>query len=231
MNCSACGAMLPLDSIQCANCQTLNQVDLLAIGRHSVGQPQPDRPCPNGHGPLHALRFAVASGLEASYCKACMGLFLAQGELNKLLVDLSGQVVMTNHGRLRSIRDHLISRAGTPQRACPCCRAAMEQTPFSHECPVLLDTCDKHGQWLDGGELTVLAEWQESGGVHLPHASADGRQRLLRPMDEDRPGDPPLPPGFWPLSTPAKVLRALQVVLAAGLIYLAAQIAWFYFQT
>jgi Zn-finger nucleic acid-binding protein len=231
MNCSACAAMLPLDSIRCANCATLNPVDLLAIGRHEFVQALADRACPNGHGPLHALRFAVASGFHASYCRTCMGMFVAHDELDKLLVDISGQVVMTNHGRLRSIRQHLVSSARTPERPCPCCRTTMRQTQFAPECPVLLDTCERHGQWLDGGELTVLAEWQESGGIHLPLASAGARQRLVRAMDEDRPGDPPLPPGFWPLSTPGRLLRVLQVLLAAGAAWLALQVAWLFLQT
>ena len=46
----------------------------------------------------------------------------------------------------------------------------MNRKNFGHSSGVIIDQCNKHGIWLDSGEITHLLEWKKAGG-ELLHAT------------------------------------------------------------
>ncbi len=50
---------------------------------------------------------------------------------------------------------------------CPVCSDFMQRKNFGARSGVIADRCNKHGIWLDGGELKRLMEWKKAGGQLL----------------------------------------------------------------
>jgi Zn-finger nucleic acid-binding protein len=47
---------------------------------------------------------------------------------------------------------------------CPVCEEMMNRSAFGHKSGVIVDRCNNHGIWLDGGEISHLLEWKQAGG-------------------------------------------------------------------
>ncbi|CAN5133977.1 hypothetical protein BH11PSE11_BH11PSE11_34510 [soil metagenome] len=227
MNCLACGAALPNNSTTCSHCGTLSPSDLLALGRHELGARSVGLRCPHAHGDLTTVHFSAAAGFDVALCHKCLGFFIREAAMQRLLICISEQVVMANHERLKSIREHLIPKFVNQREPCPRCGKTMQVDAHVADCPVPLHRCEKHGYWFEDGRIAALAEWYEAGGVHARYAGHAQRQALLEKMDENLPGDPPLPVGFWPSSFAGKALKLMQIgavcllaVLASGALYI-----------
>jgi len=71
---------------------------------------------------------------------------------------------------------------------CPSCRTIMNRRAFGYKSGVIVDHCNKHGYWLDEGELRQLQEWKKAGGELRQKSS--GRDTNGQSHQEYKPGKP-----------------------------------------
>ncbi|WP_428262269.1 zf-TFIIB domain-containing protein [Haliangium sp.] len=120
------------------------------------------RRCPSCGGDLEHESLGPTA---AERCPACRGLWIAAAEFNALLVDLDRQDAVRVRELDTAPRGH---RGG--YRACPRCGQFMNQANFGRSSGVVVDTCKKHGIWLDHGELRsivdFLAEREATDDLH-----------------------------------------------------------------
>ena len=65
---------------------------------------------------------------------------------------------------------------------CPVCRSFMKRRVYGYRSGVVVDSCQAHGVWLDGGEVAHLLEWKKAGGELLQNRLfAQGRHPTQRP--------------------------------------------------
>ena len=89
--------------------------------------------------------------IELDWCISCRGLWFDEGEL-----ELLGEKT----GRILDVAD--LSRSATStvkgHRRCPRCPRRMQQLelPIPSGPAIVIDTCLRHGFWLDRGELGAL---------------------------------------------------------------------------
>lgn len=178
MNCTGCGAALPVDQLVCTYCGLHNAVDLLAIRDFKVLAEHSELPCPNGCGDLQLLRLGAGMGATVGHCTTCFGLHFAPGALQITLDHVAGQVREINHGRLKQIIEQRVKPDAVRYKPCPVCQKMMNRNAFSKHIAVIVDECRGHGVWLDNGEFTVLAEWMEAGGRQHVEAETARQARI-----------------------------------------------------
>lgn len=178
MNCTGCGAALPVDQLVCSYCGLHNAVDLLAIRDFQVLTEHSQLQCPNGCGELQLLKLGAGTGATVGHCTTCFGLHFAPGALQIALDHVAGQVREINHGRLKQIIQHRVKPDAVRYKPCPVCQKMMNRNAFSKHIAVIVDECRDHGVWLDNGEFTVLAEWMEAGGRQHVEAEMARQARI-----------------------------------------------------
>jgi Zn-finger nucleic acid-binding protein len=132
------------------------------------------------------LRKQAVGPNQVERCPTCHGVWIAAAAFNELIGDLD---------RLEAVRvrelPHREAEESISYRACPCCDEIMARRNFGRTSGILVDTCKKHGIWLDRGELRRVAE-------HLAQRALEAAE----PMESSaataasaRPRPPaPLPP-------------------------------------
>ncbi|WP_273429574.1 hypothetical protein [Chitinibacter tainanensis] len=214
MNCTGCGAALAIDALVCPYCGLHNAVDLLAIRDFKVLAEHSELRCPAGCGDLRLLQLGAGLHTTVGHCPSCNGLHFAPGALQIALDKVAGQVREINHGRLARIKAERIPSDSVRYRPCPVCQKLMHRRAFSPQVRIIVDDCHAHGQWLDSGEFTVLAEWHEAGGQQLAAQEAERQQRIASVQ-----GDLPPPPPTEPTPVGQRPLPDwLSALLIAGVI-------------
>jgi Zn-finger nucleic acid-binding protein len=187
MNCSGCGAPLPVDALVCGFCGLHNAVDLLAIRDFKLLSEHSELHCPNGCGQLRLLRLGGVLDVTVAHCTSCNGLHFAPGALQIALDKVAAQVREINHGRLTQILSQRVKPDAVRYKPCPTCQTMMNRQAFSKYIHVVVDECKAHGVWLDSGEFTVLAEWMEAGGRHHIEAEEARRARVAQAAGNTEP--------------------------------------------
>ena len=165
--CSTCSAPLPANTNRCIYCGTRNDVDLHALQSHSVQQTESERICPECNIALQTIDLKIDGTLQIEHCEQCFGLFFDPGEIENLLENSVSNVYDVNLKHLLNInRDRYQSRK-IKYVPCPVCQVLMNRVNFGRRSGVVIDHCQKHGVWLDSGELTHLMEWKKAGGQIL----------------------------------------------------------------
>ncbi len=170
MNCANCGAPLPPKSNICQFCQTVNDVDLRAIGGGVKG-PQTNRACPRCTAPMISVCVHAGEKLYIERCRKCLGIFFDPGELDGLLdasvtpandVDYHRLQMLVEQERQVGNHDDTVKYI-----KCPVCLKLMNRRSYGARAGVIVDECRDHGVWLDGGELGQLFKWMKAGGREL----------------------------------------------------------------
>lgn len=104
--------------------------------------------CPRCATPMQPVQ---VGNTEVDHCPQCEGSWYDLAELGRMFGVPDKQMRTT----------HLVDRVDQPVDlekpvACPRCGAQMERNRYLKDCEVLVDRCDEHGVWLDGGELDAL---------------------------------------------------------------------------
>ena len=186
MNCPCCSAPLQDGGPRCAYCGSFVDIDLEGWARAEVQGPRADLHCPDGHGPLEAIRLSHPSAISLDRCPTCLGLFLEQGTLQQLLREAVGPVWEVDTPLLNSLVESPRSQPGALRyRACPACGDMMNRSLFGKRSGVIIDRCRSHGTWLDPGELRQLLEWTRAGGG-LRHDQQSQEERHRQEQKEDR---------------------------------------------
>lgn len=118
---------------------------------------------------------------QVERCHECHGVWIAAAEFNELLGDLD---------RREAVRARERARPGEEPvgyLACPRCREIMARRNFGRTSGIMVDTCKKHGIWLDRGELRRVVEFlaQQAGQGRRPARPDPGQARAERPVDKD----------------------------------------------
>jgi len=97
--------------------------------------------CPHCSQVLVTLDFC---DVEVDHCYACGGIWLDNGEIERLLAG-EGEYSLREAVGVKERR-----------RRCPLCRRVMKKVLMGAGDGVVLDRCVAHGVWTDGGELREI---------------------------------------------------------------------------
>jgi len=168
IRCKSCSAPLLANVNICAYCQVRNDIDLQGRQNFSVDVPESDRICPHCHIPLQTIKLDLKEAIYIERCETCFGLFFDPGEIEQLLDSSVSNVFDINLHLMQNInRDHYQKNKPVKYIKCPVCQAFMRRINFGYHSGVVIDRCNKHGVWLDNGEITHLMEWKKAGGELL----------------------------------------------------------------
>ncbi|MBM5572919.1 MULTISPECIES: TFIIB-type zinc ribbon-containing protein [Deefgea] len=149
--------------------------------------------------------------IGALHCETCKGLHITRPMLNTLLLSVAKQVREINIERIVKVATEQVVQQKKQWRFCPVCRKSggMQFNKFLAQMPVMIDECEDHGIWFDNGELRLVIEWAESGGMQILKRQLDAevpkvapRTSKSRPKPEPmlaspQPYEPPPAQGFW----------------------------------
>ena len=191
-NCISCSAALPAPSNVCEYCGRRNDVDLRGLHQYTVVKPNAERTCPRCEVGLQTINLRNDGRFFIERCDQCMGLFFDAGELEALLEQSVSNVFEINQQRLSAINKELYQRdcanADEGQAfyvKCPVCGDFMQRKNFGARSGVVADRCQKHGVWLDGGELRRLMEWKKAGGQLLHERMAQNKKDAKKRQQPD----------------------------------------------
>lgn len=114
-------------------------------------------------------------------CPGCRGVWIAAAEFNELVGDLDRREAVRARERVHAGEEAL------GYLACPRCGEIMARRNFGRTSGILVDTCKRHGIWLDRGELRRVVDF-------LAELAEPGR-RPARPDPAPAPAPAPRPAG------------------------------------
>ncbi len=178
-NCAYCGALIERDlrklSMICPECFARNAEDARFCTGCGVGfRPEPiqsyreEVPCP-----VCAILMPPQSvaGIGINECGQCHGLWVPDDNFELLVshaieaqrkrVNANGLPIDGNKPRVTGANP---AQQSVQYRRCPICDTQMYRRNYRKRSGVIIDTCGKHGTWLDADELERIAGFILSGG-------------------------------------------------------------------
>ena len=162
MNCHFCSSPLEAGNLMCSHCKQRNP---LPTGSKALeGDPQKQIKsfaCAECH--THTLKYIELGSIEKPMsviqCSHCKGLFLSKKLLDEIVLHY-GWAKKRMHRQIEeaSFAQHLNATRGYH---CPMCNDMMKRSPFKISANVIIDECQKHGVWLNHGELQALIVWKK----------------------------------------------------------------------
>jgi Zn-finger nucleic acid-binding protein len=119
--------------------------------RDAPSQPHSSRRCPRCRADLSPQALGPN---RVERCGSCHGVWIAAAEFNQLMHDLDRLEAVRTRELAHRAPEHTVSYV-----ACPRCGEIMERRNFGRSSGIMVDTCKKHGIWLDRGELRRVAEY------------------------------------------------------------------------
>jgi len=183
--CKQCGAPLPKSNPQCRYCGTATDIDLDSLPVLAASVPEASRTCPRCSITLRTIDISGQKHFYIERCDTCMGLFFDPGELDALLTALVSNVFCIDAQRLNKLIEIGNSREEPlAYIKCPVCGNLMNRVNFGARSGIVVDTCNTHGMWLDGGELKRLLDWRKAGG-QLFHEQIE-KEKALREEEKKK---------------------------------------------
>lgn len=100
----------------------------------------------------------LAGGRGCYRCASCKGLWLSEKAFQWMLQAGEDKLNVLLEGS--SI--HNTFERSIIARQCPVCTRSMDNYPFGYQSGIWIDGCpDNHGIWLDGGELSLIRDYQQ----------------------------------------------------------------------
>jgi Zn-finger nucleic acid-binding protein len=131
-----------------------------------------------------SLRKQAVGPNQVERCPSCHGVWIAAAEFNELIGDIDRREAVR-----ASEPPHRHSEAQVNYLACPRCDELMDRVNFGRTSGILVDTCKKHGIWLDRGELRRVVDHLAQRAPESPESLDGTRGARERP----RPPAPPVP--------------------------------------
>jgi len=160
VNCIFCGAPLAKKGLNCNYCKKLNPINIKLF---EVEERRESKYlCPYCKINLEILE---TSTVNLEYCKSCDGVFITEEELEEFISYKVNLLHKFTPYYLRFIQDNPRDNRKKPQpQFCPICQETMSIVNYKKRSGIILDVCEEHGIWLDGGELYQVIEWYFVGG-------------------------------------------------------------------
>jgi Zn-finger nucleic acid-binding protein len=178
MTCPFCGHTCPplsricpqcdvrLDGVRCAGCYSLSGPGTFACdrcGRALELEPlldPTDAPCPRCRKPLEVSPLGADERDDrVRECPRCGGLFVPRDALAEILHRAEQRGAMAEDRRKSLLAEPVT------YLPCPLCHSPMNRINFGRVSGVIVDVCQKHGTWFDGGELTRVIAFVANGGL------------------------------------------------------------------
>lgn len=175
--CSNCNAPLSPGSIVCEYCNNRNDIDLHGVHFYTVNEVYEPRICPRCDIKLKPVDLKLKGRFLIDRCTECLGIFFDPGELEALIDITVGAVHNIDRAGINAINENRNpNQHPVSYLKCPVCTRLMHRSTFGFKSGVIMDHCNDHGIWLDGGELRQILEWVKLGG-RLLEKERDDRQR------------------------------------------------------
>lgn len=164
--CRFCSAPVDRRKGFCDYCNSRLELDLHGGLEYRLYEPESERICPHCEIPLTTIDLKINKKFLIEKCKQCKGLFFDPGELEMLMDKSVSNVFHVDENRLSELQTENFQARGKEFKyiKCPSCRTIMNRRAFGYKSGVIVDHCNKHGYWLDEGELRQLQEWKKAGG-------------------------------------------------------------------
>ena len=133
------------------------------LGIAAEATERPDLPCPRC---TTALRARLVGDIVIDECATCLGLFLDQIAIKRVIEDRAQARAEALLGSLPRHETSLGPKPGQKMYVkCPCCRTVMTRKQFASGAGVVVDVCKRHGTFFDAGELPLIVEFVMKGGL------------------------------------------------------------------
>jgi len=161
--CKFCASPLPSNSLVCTHCKQRNPISPLLLKKQEeelLNNPQ-NIECVECH--TQTMKFVDIGDyqeiLNSLQCETCKGTFISFELLEKSIM---------HYGLKRKKIPKKIDAPNEKKRnrdnlyLCPICQNRMKRFTYKISSSVIIDKCEKHGVWLNHGELKELIEWKQS---------------------------------------------------------------------
>ena len=139
----------------------------LAIAAIAADAAHAGRACPRCATPLHARR---VDDLVIDECSGCLGVFLDQIAIKRVIVDRAQSRAEALLGALPRVEVNALPAAGQKMYLrCPVCQVVMNRRLFAAGTGIIIDVCLTHGTFFDAGELPLVIEFVMNGGLDQAH--------------------------------------------------------------
>ncbi len=135
-----------------------------------------ERSCPRCEHPMSAR---LVADVVVDECMSCRGLFLDQIAIKRVVTDRKQARAEALLGSLPStvLADRPEKLTGKLYIKCPVCKVVMNRKLFGAGAGVIVDVCRSHGTFFDVGELPVIINYVEQGGLEKQARKDLDRQR------------------------------------------------------
>ena len=125
--------------------------------------------CPRCSG---EMEISTIVGIELNICSSCRGIWSNAEDLEQILqLELPELVLIPFYERKQSGEN---AAWDPPPAFCPDCSAALNPRRFEEAIPVITQVCpNKHGLWLDQGELQFIKQFYDALAKNIPKDGVD----------------------------------------------------------
>ncbi len=165
MRCQFCSAPLPKSGLVCEYCGKRNNINLNSIS-YEEREFLKNIYCPVCGNLLKRIDIGRVEKLQAYGCLKCDGIFFKKDILQKVLEGYAKKISVIDINVLNFILNNprYEREKKVIYKKCPFCKKVMQRKNYKSVSGVIVDICQEHGIWLDGGELKQLLEWKKAGG-------------------------------------------------------------------
>ena len=150
----------------------------------ATGDVRKEQPCPRCD---TTLRGRLVGDIVIDECAKCLGLFLDQVAIKRVITD---REQARADALLGALPKHPVSSTVAPGQKmylkCPSCRTVMNRKQFAAGAGVVVDVCKAHGTFFDVGELPAIIEFVRQGGLEKAAKAEVERQREELRRERDR---------------------------------------------
>jgi Zn-finger nucleic acid-binding protein len=135
-----------------------------------------ERKCPRCE---HALSARLVADVVVDECMHCRGLFLDQIAIQRVITDRKQSRADALLGSLPSTvtSDRPEKMTGKLYIKCPVCKQVMNRKLFGAGAGVIVDVCRAHGTFFDVGELPIIINYVQQGGLEKAEKKEIERMR------------------------------------------------------
>jgi len=136
--------------------------------------------CPRCSG---EMQITTMVGIELDICSSCRGIWFGAEELKQVLqLELPTLAQTPFYEDLQTRED---AAWDPPPAFCPDCSAALDPQRFEEAIPVITQVCpNKHGLWLDQGELRSIKQFYDSLAKSTPEDDIDS-DKIRKIVEKD----------------------------------------------
>lgn len=135
-----------------------------------------ERSCPRCESVMSAR---LVADVVVDECMSCRGLFLDQVAIKRVVTDREQARAEALLGSLPTtvMADRPEKQSGKLYIKCPVCKVVMNRKLFGAGAGVIVDVCRSHGTFFDVGELPVIINYVQQGGLEKQARKDLERQR------------------------------------------------------